>query len=290
MPSLQYKLFSKIIALLPLKTRLDALYFRRFKRRLNVDSPDTFNQKLQLRKLLDRNNILPIAADKIASKDFVKKISKDLYIPKTIWVGESFQSLSELEFSHLPDDYVFKANHTSQTIEIIRGGEHLTLEKMQTLAKSWLSHDQSGSLGEWAYQDIPRKIFIEEFLDFNDAAPDDYKFFVYHGKVRFIQVDYDRFSNHKRNMYDSEWNDLGFRYSYDMKTPSPKKPLFLKNMIEIAESIGSEFDFIRVDLYFYKNNVTFGELTVYPGAGFEKFPEYKWDKLFGRYWIQDYKV
>ena len=55
-------------------------------------------------------------------------------------------------------------------------------------------------------------------------------------------------------------------------------------MIEYAERLGNEFDFIRVDFYFYKEKVTFGELTIYPGAGFERFPNKEWDVAFGKYW------
>ncbi|WP_280639057.1 ATP-grasp fold amidoligase family protein, partial [Shewanella schlegeliana] len=149
-------------------------------------------------------------------------------------------------------------------------------------------HDQSGSHGEWAYKNIPRRVFIEEFLDFEGQAPDDYKFFVFHGKVKYVQLDSDRFSDHCRNIFDSDWNDLNINFSHPQKTPSPNRPLFLEDMIEIAESIGKYFDFIRVDLYFYQEKVTFGELTVYPGAGYEKFPDLSYDILFGSHWVQSY--
>lgn len=284
MPSIQYRLFSKLISLVPLKTRLKLLFFRRFKRLPNLSNPVTFNEKLQLKKLKNRDPVLTIAADKLASKEFVKSIVPSLYIPRTIWSGVSAIDLDSLDISSLPGDYVYKANHTSQTIEIIRNDNHLPLNVMKKLANSWLKHDQSGSLGEWAYSKIPPKIFIEEFLDFNGNAPDDYKFFVFNGKVRFIQLDSSRFTDHKRNMFDRKWCDLGFDYSYSRKIPSPRRPEFLDEMIKNAEKIGQDFDFIRIDFYFYKERVTFGELTIYPGAGFEKFPEIKWDIEFGKFW------
>ena len=34
--------------------------------------------------------------------------------------------------------------------------------------------------------------------------------------------------------------------------------------------------------------VTFSEITVYPGAGFEKFPTKDFDLSFGEYWNQLY--
>jgi len=282
--SIQYKLFSQVVALLPLKLRMQVLYFRRFKKFCNFNNPITFNEKLQKKKLVDRNPLLAIAADKIASKNLVSEISKDLYIPKTLWSSIQLEDIDFLDFDVLPSEYVFKANHTSQTIEIIRNNKHLSKKRMKKLGKSWLKHDQATALGEWAYQNIQPKIFIEEFLDFGGREPDDYKFFVYHGIVHFIQLDADRFVNHKRNMFTRDWVELDFNYSYERKIPTPSKPHFLNQMIKVAEKIGHHFDFVRVDLYWYNNKVTFGELTIYPGAGFEKFPNKKWDLLFGEPW------
>ncbi|WP_462177879.1 ATP-grasp fold amidoligase family protein [Pseudoalteromonas gelatinilytica] len=284
MPSLQYKIFSSLLSKLPLYLRIQILYYRRFRRLCNFSSPQCFTEKLQVKKVTDRDNLLTVAADKIASKLFVKELVDDIYIPKTLWSASSAEEIDYLNLENLPVDYVYKANHTSQTIEIIKDSKHLSKSKMKALAKVWLKHDQSGSLGEWAYENIEPKVFIEEFLDFGGKEPDDYKLFVYHGKVHFIQLDSDRFLNHKRNMFDRDWEELGFSFSHSRKLPIPPKPPFLEGMIEIAERIGANFDFIRVDLYWYNSQITFGELTVYPGAGFEKFPSIEWDRKFGEPW------
>ncbi len=263
---------------------MNILYFRRFGKFIDFENPRCFTEKIQKKKLLDRDPLLTIAADKLLSKHWVSSFNEDLYIPKTIWEGESAADLEKLNISDLPSDYVYKANHTSQTIEIIRNSNHLSKVVLKDRANNWLKHDQSATLGEWAYENIPRRVFIEEFLDFEGQAPDDYKLFVYHGKVHFIQLDSDRFTDHKRNMFDRDWNDLGFSYSHLRKLPSPSKPEFVENMIDIAENVGAHFDFIRVDLYFYNGKVTFGELTIYPGAGFEKFPQIDFDLMFGDPW------
>lgn len=284
MPSLSYKLFSKIVGLIPLRPRLNILFYRRFRVLPNLSEPSTFNEKIQYRKINDRRDLLTKAAGKLESKEFVRKVLPSLFFPKTIWVGSCLEDVENLDLERLPPDYVFKGNHTSQTLEIIRDSKHLPLGTMINLTSKWLKHDQSSSLGEWAYKNVEKKVFIEEFLDFNGQAPDDYKFFVFGGKVHFIQLDSARFTNHKRNMFDRDWNELGFEYSYDRKVPIPCKPTFLEKMIFIAEELGSYFDFIRVDLYYYRGQVAFGELTVYPGAGFEKFPSRELDEIFGRPW------
>lgn len=286
MASLQYRIFSPVISLIPIRLRLQILYFRRFRKLIDYDNPVAFNELLQVRKLNDRNKILTKAADKIKSKQLVQSLINEVYIPRTLWCGDCAKSIDDLDISLLPRDYVFKANHTSQTLRIIRDGNHLSKNEMRTLADDWLKHDQSASLGEWAYKNIPKRIFIEEFLDFEGQAPDDYKFFVYSGRVHFIQLDSDRFTNHCRNMFDRDWNDLGFEYSHKRKTTPLVKPHFLDDMLTIAEELGKLFDFIRVDLYYYKGQVAFGELTVYPGAGFEKFPDEYWDIQFGKPWLK----
>ena len=281
MISLSYKIFSPIVSLLPTKLAIYLLYFRRFKKIPNIESPVTFNEKLQRRKLYDRNPLLTIVADKLESKIYIENKKLDIYIPKVIWQGDNLETL---DIETLPLKYVYKANHASRTNAFIVNGEHYSKQKMETLRKEWFGHDQSSTLGEWAYKDIKKRVFIEEYLDFNNTVPDDYKFFVYHGKVKFIQLDSGRFNEHKRNMFDENWNDLNIDFSYKRLIPFPKKPIFIDSMIKSAEVIGKDFDFIRVDFYFYNNSVTFGEITVYPGAGFEKFPSDKWDVEFGKYW------
>ncbi|MFZ3926815.1 ATP-grasp fold amidoligase family protein [Escherichia coli] len=285
MPSLQYKLFSQMLMMFKLEKRLRILYFRRFHQYLNLDSPKTFNEKIQYRKIYCRDSLLTLAAGKLESKCLVAEIcGTDIYLPKDLWEGETAESIDGLAMESLPENYVFKANHTSQTLKFITNGNHLPKSKMKELTYKWLKHDQGRVLGEWAYINVSRKVFIEEYLDFGGKVPDDYKFFVFHGKVYFIQLDTGRFTNHKRNMFDREWNDLGFDYSHPRINPPPVKPYFLSEMIAQAEKIGQLFDFIRVDFYFYNDRVTFGELTVYPGAGFEKFPDQKYDILFGSHW------
>lgn len=73
-------------------------------------------------------------------------------------------------------------------------------------------------------------------------------------------------------------------YGYpDMEKPLPKPSCFEK-MIEIAEKIGSSFDFVRVDLYCEANKVFFGEATFYPSSGYPPLSPEIWDSKFGEPW------
>jgi hypothetical protein len=55
-------------------------------------------------------------------------------------------------------------------------------------------------------------------------------------------------------------------------------------MIEMAEKIGAQLEFVRVDLYSSPQGILFGEVTFYPNAGLEAFTPEQWDMTFGEPW------
>lgn len=281
MVSWQYKAFKGIVKFLPLWLKVQVLYFRRFRKWADLSSPTTFNEKLNWRKLNERDPLLSIAADKLASKEWVVSICPDVKAPETIWQGESFQ---DLPVESLPEKFVIKANHGSRMNLFFDKDTRPDIEQLEKTRKSWFRHDQFSTLGEWGYKNIKKQVFVEEFLDFGGTVPDDFKFFVYHGKVKFIQLDTGRFKQHYRNMFDENWQDLEVDYSHPRKQPSPEKPELFSQMKAAAERLGENFSFIRVDFYQLKGDVYFGELTVYPGAGYEVFPSVNMDVLFGKPW------
>jgi hypothetical protein len=57
-------------------------------------------------------------------------------------------------------------------------------------------------------------------------------------------------------------------------------------MIEIAEKLGSSFDFLRIDLYSIERRVVFGEVTLVPGAGWIPFKPHAYDAILGHLWSE----
>jgi TupA-like ATPgrasp len=51
-----------------------------------------------------------------------------------------------------------------------------------------------------------------------------------------------------------------------------------------ADKLGSELDFVRVDMYKLNGRIVFGEFTNYPGAGLDQFYPHEFDELFGSKW------
>ena len=52
-------------------------------------------------------------------------------------------------------------------------------------------------------------------------------------------------------------------------------------MIELAEKLAQNIPFVRVDFYEIEAQIYFGELTFFPGSGFEAFTPEEWDYKIG---------
>ena len=130
---------------------------------------------------------------------------------------------------------------------------------------------------------------IEELLlDSDGHIPPDYKFFVFHGQARLVQVDSDRFGNHCRNLLRPDWTPVDARLVYPPAESAPSRPDSLDEMIHIAEALGHDTDFVRVDLYDVNRRIVFGELTSYPGGAREAFIPESFDVELGRCWTKSH--
>lgn len=247
----------------------------------NLSSPNTFNEKVLHKMLFDRRRILTIFADKLAVRDYVEQRLGGREHLSTIY--GVFVRADELYSFAFPSRFVLKANHGSGWNYVHWGGQWNRVRLVQR-ARRWLQSNRGQQMGEWSYNEIQPRIFCEEFLGSDDSVPLDYKFFCFSGTARFIQVDFDRFSSHKRNIYDRDWNLLNVQYKHPPKLDAPGRPQNLSQMISIAERLSNDIDFVRVDLYDLGSRVVFGELTNYPEAGRGRFYPQEWDATFGSYW------
>lgn len=251
----------------------------------NLRHPSTFNEKIVWRKLYDRNPLYVQIADKWAVRDFVRQRLGDQVLKQVYWVGDQPETI---DWDSLPSQFVLKAAHGSgpDSIRFIHHKEQYSKEELRAMVRQLLQVRVGLYSNEWFYTQIPPRVLIEELLhDPLYGIPLDYKFYVFHGKAYYIQVDYDRFGNHQETFYDCKWIVQKFTKGYPPGPISPK-PAQLEEMTAISETLGKDFDFIRVDLYNPErsNRVVFGELTSTVAAGWLGFSPPEWDRIFGELW------
>lgn len=250
----------------------------------NIISPKTLSEKLCRRMIFDKDRRLTLFADKLAVRSFVRdRLGGDAHLNK---LYATYNNPSILNSIDLPKKFVLKPNHGSGWLYLHNGTVKPDLERLQSLSINWLGCNYYDRSKEWCYKDIVPTILVEEFLGNSDQPPEDYKFFCFDGVVKMIQVDVDRYTDHKRNLYNREFELLDVSYTYpnfDISTFA--RPHTLDLMINISEKISFGSKFMRVDLFSVGGLVRFGEITNYPGGASERFLPKYWDRTFGDMWL-----
>lgn len=255
---------------------------------LNLDNPQTFNEKLQWLKLYDRKPEYTVMVDKYRVRDYIReKLGEEYLIPLVgVW-----DNPDEIDFHSLPNQFVLKCNHNSgMGMYICRDKNKLTPRDIKKIRKNLargLAQDYYLTGREWPYKDVSRKIVAEKYMeDSSTQELRDYKFFCFNGEVKCYKVDFDRFAEHKANYFTPDGNLM--RVGEEVCPPDFGReisvPGNLKKMKELAEKLSQTQTFLRTDFYDVDGKIYFGELTFYPASGFGKFIYDGNDELFGS-WI-----
>lgn len=263
------------------ETFLKILYKFNINKELNLENPQTFNEKLQWLKLNDRKDIYTTMVDKYEVKKYVSDIIGEEYVIPTLGVYDNF---NEIDFEKLPDKFVMKCTHDSGGVVICKDKKELDIKKAKKKINKSLKNNYYYSGREWPYKNVKPRIIIEELLE-DESNEDliDYKFMCFNGKVKCSFVCLNRRSEFGLNVdfYDLEWNKMPFERHYPNSDITLNRPENYERMIQLAEKLAKNIPFVRVDFYNVKGKIYFGELTFYPGSGFEEFTPYEWDKKLG---------
>lgn len=256
---------------------------------LNLNNPHTFNEKIMFRRKYGNRRFMAMIADKYKVRDYVKEKIGEQYLIPLLGVYDKV-TLADLE--KLPNQFVIKTNHACGTdfIEIVKNKNEADLEKLVEKMNRAVKLKFGKFSGEDFYDLIEPKIIAEELLLNDGNVPDDYKFHCFKSENKvYIQVDYERFTDHKRNFYDEnfEFVDMKLASLFDHSN-SHLRPENFEKAKELAQKISGEFDYIRADLYVIEGEVFFGELTQTHGGGFEDFKPLSWDKKWGDLWKIDF--
>ena len=253
-------------------------------KKMNLKQPKTFNEKLQWLKLYDRNSEYTKMVDKYEVKKYVANIIGEEYIIPTLGI---YDSVEKIDFEKLPNKFVIKCTHDSGSTIICKDKNVFDVEKAKKEINRALKVNYYYFGREWPYKNVKPRIIIEKYMvDESGTELKDYKIFNFNGISKIIQVDFGRFKEHKRNLYDTNWNyikELSIQYPTDPNTII-KKPENLEKMIELAQRLSQGIPHLRTDFYSINEKIYFGELTFYHGSGFEKFNTETWNKKLGD-WI-----
>jgi hypothetical protein len=265
--------------------------------------PVTVNQKIRWKMLKDRNPLLTTFADKLAVRDYVAERVGPEILPHLYAVVED---PDELDFDALPREFVLKPNHGSGAVWIVTtqappGGvlpvetwnpaithpDKTDRSQVIAAARGWLASNMGREELEWCYIDIKPRLLVEELLPWKDgASPTEFKLWTFHGKVRMIRAIGDRFGQRWSPKFTPNWERLDVS-PYGAPEWLRFPPDGLPRMIEIAETLAGDVDFVRVDFYDVDGRIVFGELTNYPFGGTGIWEPPSVDAWLGSWWQLD---
>lgn len=258
---------------------------------LNLDNPQTYNEKIQWLKLHDRNPLYTELVDKYAVKKYVEEKIGSLHVIPVI--GGPWKDASEIDFDSLPDQFVLKCNHDCGSVIVCKDKSKLDQEKTRKRLNDALQVNYYYVGREWPYKNVQPCIFAEKYMVDDDGIElRDYKFFCFNGEPKYLFIATERMSESeetKFDFFDMNFNHLPFTNGHPNAKEQPQKPKFFEEMKRFSSVLSEGIPHVRVDFYEANNCVFFGEMTFYHWGGMGIFDPEEWDYTFGS-WIDLSKI
>lgn len=227
----------------------------------DLKHPQTFNDKLMTLKVSDeaRAPIRTRVTDKELVKDYVAEIVGPGHVVPTLAILRTAEEVDAFAF---PLPSVVKPTHSSQEVMMFRDRQPDARERR--ILRYWLWKSYFAANREPNYRHLEKKLIVEEAIGGGLGSIDDIKVLCFHGRPKFIQVDYGRFGDHRRDYYDL----AGRLLPVEMRKPSGGRafpfPDKLTRLLDLSAALSQGFSFIRVDFYIAGEAILVGELTSFP--------------------------
>lgn len=261
----------KALKFIPDKQMIKFQYWMKLKRNLDLDNPQRYTEKIQWYKLYYRNSDMPICVDKYRVREYIKRKGMEDHL---VHLYAAYDKPEDIDLASLPDKFILKTTNGSGTNIICKDKSKLGQEEVVSKVEGFLKQSSASAGREWPYAHVTPKIIVEQLLEDSDSvdgAVSDYKFLCFNGKPEYIVLDVDRFTNHKRNIYDTGWHDLHVASDCPCAEGEYAPPENLDEMIQVAEKLCADFPAVRVDLYSVGGRTYFGELTFFPWSGYVQY-------------------
>ena len=272
------------LAHLPTDKFLKRKYEIRMGKKLNLESPVYYTEKLQWLKLYDHRPEYTIMVDKYEAKNYVAQRIGEQYVIPSLGVWEN---VDEINFSVLPDRFVMKTTHDSGGLIICKDKKNLDINKTKKKLDYYLKRSYYDCNREWPYKNVKPRIIAEKYMeDCKYKELRDYKFFTFGGVPKVLYIAQGRGTNDDTvaDFFDMKFNHLPFTIDHEMAEIPPEKPKCFDEMKRLAAILSEGTPQLRVDFYEVDGKVYFGEMTFFHCSGMEEFHPIEWNKIFGE-WV-----
>lgn len=276
------EIYRNVLRLLPTKPALYLIYFRGYKKILNLQNPKYFGEKIQWLKLYGGLEELGSFVDKYEVRKYIaEKIGEEYLIP----VIGVYDTVDEIDFDTLPEKFVLKCTNGSQSVLVCTDKSKLDISHAKKEMQMWLDDDFYKMKKEPQYKNVKNRILIEQYMEDDSGELRDYKFYCFNGHPQWYGIFSGRFSDKTVDTYTIDGTFLPDCKNGGPNTKTSQNPMpklnNLQEFIALSEKLAESFSFVRVDFYMVNGQIYFGELTFTDGAGAEPiWPIEKYDVAF----------
>lgn len=255
-------------------------------RKLDLDNPQTLDEKIQWMKLnyYKDNELVKQCADKYRVREYVKDCGLEHILNPLL---HTYHHASEINWDELPDKFVLKWNFGCGGNVICPDKSKLDIPATKRDLDKFEKIKFHLIAAEPQYDFEEKLILCEQFIETEDGhSPVDYKFYCFNGEAKYVLCCIGRGTQEKPDFYffDRQWqlqrlNKQGKAAPEGFTLPKPEG---MDQLFDYAEKLSKPFPFVRADFYLEKGNAYFGELTFTPGGGFDRGRLPETDLLFGQ--------
>ena len=201
-----------------------------------------------------------------------------------------WNSVDEINFGSLPDQFVLKCTHDSGGFVICKDKKSFDVEAAKKKLDSRLKRNFYIFSREYPYKNVRPRIIAEKYVDsLGKKDSIEYKLTCFNGKVKLITVcggiAHSALENRTNDFYDREFNHLPFYVFYKNPEKALPIPRQIDEMIEYSEKLAKGIPQVRVDWYIVDGHIYFGEMTFFTWGGFCVFSPEEWNRKLGD-WIK----
>lgn len=271
---------------LPDKLYLTIVYRATMGKKLNLDDPKTFTEKIQWLKLYDRKPEYIQLVDKYKVRKYIEKTIGKKYLVPLLGVYRSFH---DIDFNRLPNQFVLKCTHDSGSIILCKNKAKFNIEDAKKKLTKCLKLNYYYTGREWPYKYVKPRIICEKYLqDGVNVVPKDFKVYCFHGEPKYIFVLHDKFKEGVKKsgtVYTTDWKVIPcvFDSHYRLNEVKAEKPKCLDELLNLSKTLCRGFYQVRIDFYIVNNKIYFSEITLSTSSGLVPIIPESYDLLLGSF-------
>lgn len=271
---------------------VECRYKRNTGRTIDLDNPQSLNEKIVWLKLNYHEDWHTACCDKFLIRQYLKDKFEIDYTPTLIFVTQDIKELTIRNIKSFP--CIVKVSNGCGANLIIHDSSEFSDKYIQNFFRAQIVASNCNVLRTQEHQYLQKKpyLVVEELLDDgNGHIPNDYKFLYINGQLQFVYCSLDREGKNIRQIYDESWNRKHFiwvkhanKSIYDKyeNTKDIPRPHYFNKMVDISGMIAKDFPIVRVDFYETRERMYIGEITLHHGSGEDKFYPTKYDLYYGK--------